>query len=99
MLAIGRALMSEPKLLMLDEPSLGLSPILSRSVLKTVREVANRGTAVLLVGQNARPALGIPPPACVIGAGSVGLGGGRAAPAQKERGQKAFLGGVARVAR
>src|SRR5229473_739934 len=59
MLAIGRALMSEPKVLMLDEPSLGLAPILARSVLRTVREIAKRGTAVLLVEQNARQALAI----------------------------------------
>jgi branched-chain amino acid transport system ATP-binding protein len=98
MLAIGRALMSEPKLLMLDEPSLGLSPILSRSVLKTVREVANRGTAVLLVEQNARQALAIADRACVIETGSVVLEGDAATLAKDERVQKAYLGGFEAVA-
>jgi branched-chain amino acid transport system ATP-binding protein len=98
MLAIGRALMSEPKLLMLDEPSLGLSPILSRSVLKTVREVANRGTAVLLVEQNARQALAIADRACVIETGSVVLEGDASTLAKDERVQKAYLGGFEAVA-
>jgi branched-chain amino acid transport system ATP-binding protein len=98
MLAIGRALMSEPKLLMLDEPSLGLSPILSRSVLKTVREVANRGTAVLLVEQNARQALAIADRAYVIETGSVVLEGEAATLAKDERVQKAYLGGFEAVA-
>jgi len=98
MLAIGRALMSEPKLLMLDEPSLGLSPILSRSVLKTVREVANRGTAVLLVEQNARQALAIADWAYVIETGSVVLNGEAATLAKDERVQKAYLGGFEAVA-
>ena len=66
MLAIGRALMSEPKLLMLDEPSLGLSPLLSRLLLKIVRQISNQGTAVLLVEQNARQALAISDRAYVI---------------------------------
>jgi len=97
MLAIGRALMSEPKLLMLDEPSLGLSPILSRNVLKTVREVANRGTAVLLVEQNARQALAIADQAYVIETGSVALEGDAATLASDERVQKAYLGGYEAV--
>jgi branched-chain amino acid transport system ATP-binding protein len=98
MLAIGRALMSEPRLLMLDEPSLGLSPILSRSVLKTVREVANRGTAVLLVEQNARQALAIADRACVIETGHIVLEGDAATLAKDERVQKAYLGGFEAVA-
>ncbi len=98
MLAIGRALMSEPKVLMLDEPSLGLSPIFSRSVLKTVREVANRGTAVLLVEQNARQALAIADRACVIETGSIVLEGDAKTLAKDERVQKAYLGGFEAVA-
>jgi branched-chain amino acid transport system ATP-binding protein len=98
MLAIGRALMSEPKVLMLDEPSLGLSPIFSRSVLKTVREVANRGTAVLLVEQNARQALAIADRACVIETGSIVLEGDARTLAKDERVQKAYLGGFEAVA-
>jgi branched-chain amino acid transport system ATP-binding protein len=98
MCAIARAVMSGPRLLMLDEPSLGLSPILSRSVLKTVREVANRGTAVLLVEQNARQALAIADRACVIETGSVVLEGDAATLAKDERVQKAYLGGFEAVA-
>ena len=97
MLAIGRALMSSPKVLMLDEPSLGLAPILARSVLKTVREIANGGTAVLLVEQNARQALSISDRAYVIEVGRVVLEGEAATLAQDERVQKAYLGGFESV--
>jgi branched-chain amino acid transport system ATP-binding protein len=97
MLAIGRALMSAPKVLMLDEPSLGLSPILARSVLKTVREIAKEGTAVLLVEQNARQALAISDRAYVIEVGSVVLEGEAATLARDERVQKAYLGGFESV--
>jgi len=75
MLAIGRALMSGPKVLMLDEPSLGLSPILARSVLKTVREIAKEGTAVLLVEQNARQALQVADHGYVMERGRIVLSG------------------------
>jgi branched-chain amino acid transport system ATP-binding protein len=97
MLAIGRALMSGPKVLMLDEPSLGLSPILARSVLKTVRQIANGGTAVLLVEQNARQALAIADRAYVIEVGRVVLEGEAATLAKDERVQKAYLGGFEAV--
>jgi branched-chain amino acid transport system ATP-binding protein len=97
MLAIGRALMSAPKVLMLDEPSLGLSPILARSVLKTVREIAKEGTAVLLVEQNARQALAISDRAYVIEVGRVVLEGEAATLARDERVQKAYLGGFESV--
>jgi len=97
MLAMGRALMSDPKLLMLDEPSLGLSPLLSRLLLKIVREIANRGTAVLLVEQNARQALAISDRAYVIETGSVVLSGQASALARDPRVQKAYLGGFERV--
>lgn len=97
MLAIGRALMSDPKVLMLDEPSLGLSPILARSVLKTVREIANRGTAVLLVEQNARQALAIADKAYVIEVGRIVLQGEAATLARDERVQTAYLGGFEAV--
>jgi branched-chain amino acid transport system ATP-binding protein len=97
MLAIGRALMSGPKVLMLDEPSLGLSPILARSVLKTVRQIADGGTAVLLVEQNARQALAIADRAYVIEVGRVVLEGEAAALALDERVQKAYLGGFEAV--
>ena len=97
MLAIGRALMSDPKVLMLDEPSLGLAPILARSVLKTVRRIADRGAAVLLVEQNARQALAIADYAYVIEVGRIALEGEAAALARDERVQKAYLGGFESV--
>jgi branched-chain amino acid transport system ATP-binding protein len=97
MLAIGRALMSDPQVLMLDEPSLGLSPILARSVLRTVREIANRGTAVLLVEQNARQALAIADRAYVIEVGRIVLQGEAATLARDERVQRAYLGGFEAV--
>jgi len=97
MLAIGRALMSDPKVLMLDEPSLGLAPILARSVLRTVRQIANRGTAVLLVEQNARQALAIADRAYVIEVGRIVLEGEAATLARDERVQKAYLGGFEAV--
>ena len=97
MLAIARALMSDPKVLMLDEPSLGLSPILARSVLKTVREIANRGTTVLLVEQNARQALAIADRAYVIEVGRIVLQGEASSLARDERVQKAYLGGFEAV--
>ena len=98
MLAIGRAMMSGPKVLMLDEPSLGLAPILAKSVLKTVREIAKRGAAVLLVEQNARQALAIADHAYVIEVGRIVLEGKAAVLAKDERVQKAYLGGFEAVA-
>jgi branched-chain amino acid transport system ATP-binding protein len=98
MLAIGRAMMSDPKVLMLDEPSLGLAPMLAKSVLKTVREIASRGAAVLLVEQNARQALAIADHAYVIEVGRIVLEGKAAVLAKDERVQKAYLGGFESVA-
>ena len=71
MLAIGRGLMSRPRVLMLDEPSLGLAPLLVRQVLATVRGICDGGTAVLLVEQNARAALKIADRGLVLRAGEV----------------------------
>src|SRR5204862_1743934 len=98
MLAIGRAMMSEPKVLMLDEPSLGLAPILARSVLRTVREIAKRGTAVLLVEQNARQPLAIAQRAYVIEVGRIVLEGNASELAKAERVQYAYLHDVEAVA-
>jgi branched-chain amino acid transport system ATP-binding protein len=97
MLAIGRAMMSDPKVLMLDEPSLGLAPILARSVLRTVRQIADRGTTVLLVEQNARQALAIAQRAYVIEVGRIVLEGKASELAEDERVQKAYLGGFEAV--
>jgi branched-chain amino acid transport system ATP-binding protein len=98
MLAIGRAMMSNPKVLMLDEPSLGLAPILARSVLRTVREIAAGGTTVLLVEQNARQALAIAQRAYVIEVGRIVLEGVASDLAKDERVQRAYLGGFEAVA-
>ncbi|TGD94280.1 ABC transporter ATP-binding protein [Methylobacterium nonmethylotrophicum] len=69
MLAMGRALMSAPKLLMLDEPSLGLAPLVTRDILATVARLRDRGLSCLLVEQNARAALAIADTACVMESG------------------------------
>jgi branched-chain amino acid transport system ATP-binding protein len=71
MLAIGRALMSRPRLLLLDEPSLGLSPILVQTIFGVIREINARGTTVLLVEQNARQALAIASRGYVLEVGTI----------------------------
>ncbi len=93
MLAIGRALMGEPRLLLLDEPSLGLAPILVRSIFETIRTVNSRGVTVLLVEQNARAALKLAHRGYVMEVGRVVMAG----PADKlladPQVQNAYLGG------
>ncbi len=93
MLAIARALMAEPKLLLLDEPSLGLAPKLVRSILEVVRAIRSRGTTVLLVEQNARMALETADRAYVLETGTVALTGPAAEMARDERVQRVYLGG------
>ncbi len=92
MLAIGRALMSRPRLLMLDEPSLGLAPKLVDQVFAKLVEVNRRGTAVLLVEQNARLALAVAHRAYVLGSGRVVAEGTAQALASDERVKNAYLG-------
>ena len=75
MLAVGRALMSRPRLLMLDEPSLGLAPLIVREVLNTVSSLKSQGVSVLLVEQNARAALLVADRAYVLEMGAVALSG------------------------
>ncbi|MGE5588006.1 MAG: ABC transporter ATP-binding protein [Clostridia bacterium] len=75
MLAIGRALMSRPKLLLLDEPSMGLAPILVREVFSIIEEISRTGTTILLVEQNARMALRLADRAYVLRTGSIVLSG------------------------
>jgi branched-chain amino acid transport system ATP-binding protein len=96
MLAIGRALMSRPQLLMLDEPSMGLSPIMTRKILETVRELRDSGTTVLLVEQNALAALSLSDFAYVIDLGRTTLSGTGAQLLADPRVRAAYLGdGVA----
>ena len=75
MLAIGRALMARPRLLMLDEPSLGLAPLITREVLQVVASLRRHGVSVLLVEQNARAALQVADRAYVLEMGAVALSG------------------------
>jgi branched-chain amino acid transport system ATP-binding protein len=92
MLAIGRALMSRPKLLMLDEPSMGLSPIMTGKILETVRELRDSGTTVLLVEQNALAALSLSDYAYVIDLGRTTLSGTGAVLLADPRVREAYLG-------
>ncbi|GAA2883535.1 ABC transporter ATP-binding protein [Pseudonocardia halophobica] len=92
MLAIGRALMSRPKLLMLDEPSMGLSPIMTQRIFDTVRELRDEGTTVLLVEQNALAALALSDKAYVIDLGRTTLSGSGAELLADPRVQEAYLG-------
>jgi branched-chain amino acid transport system ATP-binding protein len=75
MLAIGRALMAQPRLLMLDEPSLGLAPIMVRAIFKVIRELHRRGVTILLVEQNVRQALAVADRGYVLATGSVMFSG------------------------
>jgi branched-chain amino acid transport system ATP-binding protein len=99
MLAIGRALMNEPKVLTLDEPSLGLSPMLAKTILKIVRGFADSGVAVLVVEQNARQALAVADRAYVLETGRIALEGKAQDLAADERVQKAYLGGFETIAK
>ena len=91
-LAIGRALMARPRLLMLDEPSTGLSPKLTWAVLDAVRAIRDQGIAVLLVEQNAAQALGIADRAYVIEDGTAVLEGPGPELAGDDRVKRAYLG-------
>ncbi|MFD4198369.1 MULTISPECIES: ABC transporter ATP-binding protein [Amycolatopsis] len=92
MLAIARALMAAPKLLMLDEPSTGLSPKLTWTMLEAVRRIRDNGVSVLLVEQNAKQALAIADRAYVLESGSTVLSGSGAELAGDSRVRKAYLG-------
>lgn len=93
MLAMGRALMSRPKVLLLDEPSMGLSPIFVQEIFNIIRRINEQGTTVLLVEQNARMALSIADYAYVLETGTISLEGTGAELASSEEVQKAYLGG------
>jgi len=92
MLAVGRALMSRPKLLMLDEPSLGLAPLLIRAVFRVIEQIHSEGTTILLIEQNARAALQIADYGYVIETGSIVLEGTGKDLLEDERVKKAYLG-------
>jgi branched-chain amino acid transport system ATP-binding protein len=92
MLAMGRALMAQPKLLLLDEPSMGLAPVLVDSVFETIRKVNEQGTTVLLVEQNALVALNIADHAYVLETGHITLEGPAKELAHNDEVRKAYLG-------
>ncbi len=92
MLAIGRALMAKPKLLMLDEPSLGLAPILVEELFEVIENINKRGTTILLVEQNANMALSISQRAYVLETGSIKLEGDAKELQENEEVKKAYLG-------
>ena len=92
MLAMGRALMSRPKLLMLDEPSMGLSPLLVDEVFDIIKDINKDGTTILLVEQNAGKSLAISDRAYVLETGSIVLSGTGAELAASEEVKKAYLG-------
>ena len=93
MLAISRALMSKPKLMMLDEPSMGLAPILVDQIFDIIKELHKAGTTILLVEQNARKALQVADRAYVLETGSITLSGTGAELASSDAVKKAYLGG------
>jgi branched-chain amino acid transport system ATP-binding protein len=95
MLAIGRALMSSPKVLLLDEPSLGLAPILVKQIFDIIREINKQGVSILLVEQNAYKALAIAGHGYVLENGKIAVQGPAADLKSDERIQEAYLGGAA----
>ena len=96
MLAVGRALMSSPRLLMLDEPSLGLAPLIVREILSIVRQLREDGVSILLVEQNARAALETSDQGYVLETGEIVLSGPSGELASDARVQATYLGGGSR---
>lgn len=93
MLAMGRALMSRPKLLLLDEPSMGLAPLLVKEIFNIIKEINESGTTILLVEQNANMALSVADKAYVLETGRITLSGTARELAASEAVRKAYLGG------
>ena len=93
MLAMGRALMSSPKLMMLDEPSMGLAPILVEQIFEIIQNLHKSGTTILLVEQNAQMALSVADRAYVMETGKITLSGTGKELAESEEVKKAYLGG------
>ncbi len=94
MLAMGRAIMARPKLLLLDEPSMGLAPIMVKTIFNTIEEIRKEGTTILLVEQNAHMALSIADRAYVIETGRVVLSGTANELKETEQVKAAYLGGL-----
>jgi branched-chain amino acid transport system ATP-binding protein len=92
MLAIGRALMSNPKMLLLDEPSLGLAPIIVSRIFKTIKEINDEGVTILLVEQNAHAALNLSGKGYVLESGKISVQGTGAELLKNELVKKAYLG-------
>ena len=92
MLALGRAMMSEPKLIMLDEPSMGLAPIVVKQVFKFIKRINESGITVLLIEQNARQAMGLSDYTYVLENGKIKLSGRSKDLMEDESVQKAYLG-------
>jgi branched-chain amino acid transport system ATP-binding protein len=93
MLAIGRALMGRPKLLLLDEPSMGLAPVLVEQIFRIIRDINAQGTTILLVEQNAQMALQVASRGYILQTGKIVLADSSAALAQNEQVKAAYLGG------
>jgi len=98
MLAVGRALMSGPELLMLDEPSLGLAPLIVKEILNAVDELRSTGVTILLVEQNARAALGVADHGYVLEMGAIGLHGPASELANDPRVIDTYLGAAKKAA-
>lgn len=92
MLALGRALLADPRLLVLDEPSLGLAPLIAAEMFEVVAELARAGTTILLVEQLARAALAVADRAYVLETGSITLSGKAAEVAARPEVRAAYLG-------
>lgn len=92
MLAMGRALMSKPSIILMDEPSMGLSPIFVEEIFSIIREISSSGTTVLLVEQNAKKALGIADRAYVLESGNIVLSGDAKEMMNNDSIKKAYLG-------
>lgn len=93
MLAIGRALMAQPELMLMDEPSMGLAPLLVKEIFSIIKDINERGTTILLVEQNANMALSIAHKAFVIETGEIVLQGTAEQLLKSEDVKKAYLGG------
>jgi branched-chain amino acid transport system ATP-binding protein len=92
MLAIGRALMAQPRLLLLDEPSMGIAPVLVERIYETIEEINRQGTTILLVEQNANFALGVSKRGYVLETGKVAVSDDSASLRDNPEVQRAYLG-------